>query len=254
MIRPHRLENSLKRRSAEMADVSTMLHDLVVANRILAHEGVVDGYGHVSMRHPHRPDRFFLARSRSAELVELDDLMEYDLDCNPIDQRGRIMYVERPIHGAVYQARPEVRCVVHNHAYEVIPFTITKTPLRPTAAFTGCIGLHVPVWDIRKNFGDTNMMVTTMAQGHDLAKTLAGNRAALLRGHGAVVTGRSLKEGVLASLYLMVNAKIQSEAMRFGEITFLSEGETAMAAAVQADSLGTDRVWEYLARRSGFPL
>ncbi len=233
-----------------MSDLQQALRDLVIANHILAHEKVLDGYGHVSIRHPERADRFFLGRSRSAELVELEDIMEFDLNANPIEHKDWVMHVERYIHAAAYLARPEVNCVVHNHAYEVIPFTITNTPMRPAAVFAGCIGCSVPVWDIRKNFGDTNMMVSNMAQGNDLAKTLAGNRAALLRGHGAVVTGRSVKEGVLASIYLMVNARIQSEAMRFGEVTYLSDGEIALAAEVMRDSLGTNRVWEYLAQRA----
>jgi HCOMODA/2-hydroxy-3-carboxy-muconic semialdehyde decarboxylase len=234
-----------------MRDITQSLRDLVTANRILAHEKVVDGFGHVSIRHPERRDRFFLSRSRSPELVELEDLMEYDLDCNPIDQRGRVMYVERPIHGAIYRARPEVQSVVHNHAYEVLPFSITKKKLRPVANFSGCIGCQIPVWDIRRKFGDTNMMVTSMQQGEDLAKCIGKNRAALLRGHGAVVTGGSLKEAVLVSIYLMVNARIQTAAMGFGPITFLSDGEIAEASAVSANSLGTDRVWEYWARRCG---
>ena len=236
-----------------MTELSPVLLDLVIANRILAHERVLDGYGHVSLRHPHRSDRFFLSRSRSAEFVELADLMEFDLNCNPIDQRGRQPYVETPIHGAIYQARSDVVCIVHNHAYEVIPFSLTAVPLRPLASCAGCIGSSVPVWDIRQNFGDTNMMVTTMEQGHDLAASLGDNRVGLLRGHGAVVTGRSVKEAVITSIYLMVNARIQLDTMRFGEeITYLSDGEIALVGEVQAASSGTDRVWEYLARRCGF--
>jgi len=236
-----------------MTDLAAHLRDLVIANRILAKEKVLDGYGHVSIRHPERPDRFFLGRSRSAEFVELEDIMEFDLDCNPVTHKDWRMHVERFIHGAAYQARPEVQCVVHNHAYEVIPFTITKVPLRPTASFASCIGCNVPVWDMRTKFGDTNMMVSNIEQGRDLAQTLGANRAALLRGHGAVVTGRSVKEGVLSAIYLMVNARIQSEAMRMGDVTYLSEGETEIVAEVMRDSVGTDRVWEYLAQRAGFP-
>src|SRR5579875_3839761 len=112
-----------------MSDLDSMLRDLVIANRILAHEGVVDAFGHVSIRHPERPDRFFLSCSRSPELVVREDLMEFDLECRPLDQRGRTMYSERPIHGALYEARPDVQAVVHNHAYEVIPFGITPTRL-----------------------------------------------------------------------------------------------------------------------------
>ena len=236
-----------------MDAVAAARRDLVTANRILAHERVLDGYGHVSVRHPARPDRFFLSRSRSAELVEPDDLMEFGLDGMPVDPQGRTIYVETPIHAAILRARPEVACVVHNHAYEVIPFSTTNVPIRPLASFAGGIGAKVPVWDIRDRFGDTTMMVVNMEQGDDLAAALDDNVAALLRGHGAVVTGRSVKQAVLSSIYLMVNARLQLDAMRMGaEARFLSDGEIALTSAVQAASSGTDRLWEYLTIRSGY--
>ena len=170
-----------------MSEVQQRLEELVIANHILAHEHVLDGFGHISIRHPERPDRFFLSRSRSPELVTLDDLMEFDLECNPIDQRGRMMYAERPIHGAIYQARPEINAVVHNHAYEVIPFSVTKEKLRPLLHVAGSIGANIPVWDIKSKFGDTHMLVVTMEQGRDLARTLGQGSVALMRGHGCVV-------------------------------------------------------------------
>jgi ribulose-5-phosphate 4-epimerase/fuculose-1-phosphate aldolase len=227
------------------------LRNLVVANRILAHEGVVDGYGHVSVRHPELPDRFFLSCSRSPELVTLEDLMEFDLDCNPFDKRGRAMYAERPIHGAVYKARPDVRSVVHNHAYAVIPFTVTKTKLRPLIHVAGGIGGEIPVWDIRNKFGDTDLLVRTMEQGRDLAHCLGTNRVALMRGHGCVVTGGSLHEAVMASVYLMVNARLQAEAARLGDVIFLSDGEIAQTRETSLSHLVLQRLWEYWARRCG---
>lgn len=234
-----------------MADLSDQLRDLVIANRILAHEGVVDGYGHVSLRHPDRADRFFLSRSRAPELVTLDDLMEFDLDCNPIDQRDRMMYAERAIHGGVYRARPEIRAVVHNHAYEVIPFTLTKIKLRPVLHVAGGIGADIPVWDIREKFGDTDMLVRTMEQGADLAKCLGQRPVALMRGHGSVVAGRSLHEAVLVAVYLMVNAKLQAETMKFGDINFLTEGEIEKTAEMSLSPVSLLRIWEYWAQRCG---
>ncbi len=235
-----------------MSALSAALHDLVVANRILAHEGVVDGYGHVSIRHPERADRFFVSRSRSPELVERDDLMEFDLDCQPIDQRGRVMYGERPIHGGIYQARPDVHSVVHNHAHEVIPFTLVKTAkLRAVIHSAGGIGADIPVWDIREKFGDTDMLVRTLEQGRDLAACLGSRPVALMRGHGCVVTGRSVREAVMLSIYLMVNAGLQMNAMRLGDITYLSDGEIAKTGDMQVSPLSLDRVWEYWARRCG---
>lgn len=233
-----------------MSDLQELLRDLVIANRILAHEGVVDAYGHISFRHPQRPDRFFLSCSRSPELVTVDDLIEYDLECNPIDQRGRAMYSERPIHGGIYQARPDVNSVVHNHAYEVIPFGISKTAkLRPVLHTAAGIGREIPVWDIRDKFGDTNLLVTKMEQGHDLAAALGPRNVVLMRGHGCAVAGESLYDTVHKSVYLKVNAKLQAEAMRFGEITYLSDGEIAEMSKYPHDS--KSRAWEYWKERSG---
>lgn len=233
-----------------MQDLDQLLRDLVSANRILAHENVVDALGHVSVRHPDRADRFFLSCSRSPELVTLDDIMEFDLDCNPIDQKGRPMYFERPIHGAIYKKRADVNAVVHNHAYEVIPFGLTKMKLRPVVHPACGIGSEVPVWDIRTKFGDTNMLVTTIEQGLDLAASLNGGHAALMRGHGCVVACATLKESILTSIYLKVNAKLQGDAMAMGDIAFLSEGEIKKTAEVVFSENSVNRMWEYWLRRA----
>ncbi len=235
-----------------MTKLDALLEDLVIANRILAHEGVVDGYGHVSVRHPERADRFFMSRSRSPELVTLDDLMEFDLDCSPIDQRGRVMYGERPIHGAIFQARPDVGSVVHNHAHEVIPYSVTKVPMRQIIHTAGGMGHHIPVWDIHDDFGDTDMLVRNMQQGKSLAKTLGDYAAVLMRGHGCTVTGKTIHDAVRVAVYLMVNARLQTEAMRLGDVTFLSEGEMTATAEMSASPLAMDRIWEYWTQRSGY--
>jgi ribulose-5-phosphate 4-epimerase/fuculose-1-phosphate aldolase len=234
------------------ATLQQQLEDLVIANRILAREEVVDGFGHISMRHPERADRFFMSRSRSPELVVLDDIMEFDLDCNPIDQRGRTMYGERPIHGAIYQHRPDVGSVVHNHAHEVIPYSVTKVPMRQIIHTAGGMGHNVPVWDIRDEFGDTDLLVRTLDQGRSLARSLGDNAAALMRGHGCVVTGKTVRDAVRIAVYLMVNARLQTDAMRFGDVAFLSEEEIVATADMAASPLACDRVWEYWVRRSGF--
>ena len=227
-----------------------ILRNLVIANRILAHEGVVDAYGHISVRHPERSDRFFLSASRSPELVTLDDIIEYDLDCNPVDLRDRVQYTERPIHGCIYRSRPDVMSVVHNHAYEVIPFTVTQgVRLRPVLHLAAGLGTEVPVWDIRDRFGDTNLLVTTAAQGADLAQGLAANRVVLMRGHGAAVAGASIQDAVHTSVYLKVNALLQAEAMRMGgDLVYLSDGEIA---EMRKSTAGHARAWEYWTRRAG---
>ncbi len=234
------------------ATLQEQLEDLVIANRILAHEGVVDGFGHISMRHPERPDRFFMSRSRSPELVVLDDIMEFDLDCNPIDQRGRVMYGERPIHGAIFQRRPEIGSVVHNHAHEVIPYSVSKVPMRQIIHTAGGMGHKVPVWDIRDDFGDTDLLVRNLEQGKSLAKLLGNNAAALMRGHGCVVAGQTVRDAVRIAVYLMINARLQTEAMRFGDVTFLSEKEIVATAEMAASPLASNRIWEYWVRRSGY--
>ena len=244
-------EKNRQERLRYMTDLSTNLQDLVTANRILAHEGVVDAFGHVSFRHPENPDRYWLSRSRAPELVVAEDLMEYTLEGDPLDQQGRTMYAERPIHGGVYQARPDVQAVIHNHSMAVIPYGVTNTPLRPIFHLAAVIGEQVPVWDIHDTFGDTNMLVTTLDQGHDLAKTLGDGRVALMRGHGCVVVGASIKTAVMASIYLQVNAQLLSESLRMGEVNYMSSGEVNLMGQTQVRPLSGDRAWEYWARRAG---
>jgi ribulose-5-phosphate 4-epimerase/fuculose-1-phosphate aldolase len=235
-----------------MSSLDEDLYDLAVANRILAHEDVVDGYGHVSIRHPGRSDRFFISCSRSPELVEVDDLLEMDLDCSPIAPTDQQLYTEVPIHGAIYKARPDVNAVIHNHAYEIIPYSTSKTKLRPILHSAGVINSNIPVWDIRDRFGDTDMLVRTMEQGLDLAARLEKNDIVLMRGHGCVVTADSLKVAVRAAVYLKVNARIQTEARAFGENVFLSEGEIR-AIRDRHVPAGIKRLWEYWARRCSLP-
>src|SRR3989449_2067842 len=166
-----------------MTEIDLAIRNLVVANRILANEGVVDAYGHVSVRHPLHPERYLLSRSRSPELVERGDVMEFMLDGTPVGGDTRPPYLERFIHGALYEARPEVQAVVHAHAEAVLPFTVSTTPLRPVVHMASFIGARIPGGDIRDSFGDTNLLVGDMAQGRDLARGLGSERVVLMRGH-----------------------------------------------------------------------
>ena len=234
-----------------MPDLITCLRDVVIANRILAHEGVVDAYGHVSVRHPDNPQRYLLSQSRSPALVTLSDIMEFTLEGDPIDQVGRPVYIERFIHGAIYEVRPEVQAVVHNHSLAVIPFSITDTPLRPVVHAAALIGQHIRTWDIRTKFGDTSMLVTNMEQARDLAQTVGEGRVALMRGHGCVVAGHSVREAVMASVYLQVNAQLLMDALRLGDVTYLSPGETELMSEAQLQPTGANRLWEYWVQRAG---
>jgi HCOMODA/2-hydroxy-3-carboxy-muconic semialdehyde decarboxylase len=224
---------------------------LVAANRVLANEGVVDAFGHVSVRDPRNPERFVLARSRSPALVELADLMEFTLDGAPVDARGRTPYGERMIHAAVYAARPDAMSVVHHHAYGVLPFTITGEPLKPVVHTASVIGAEVPVWDIRTRFGATDMLVRTIEQGRDLAATLGEHTCLLIRGHGAVVVGASIPRAVLTAIYLQVNANVLLAALPLGAPEALSAEEIARSAEAQFSPLALDRTWEYFCQRAG---
>ncbi len=227
------------------------LRDVVIANRILAHEGVVDAYGHVSVRHPLDPRRYLLSRSRAPELVERGDIVEFDLEGKSVGGDTRAPYLERFIHGAIYETRPDVQAVVHAHAEAVLPFTISATPLRPVVHMASFIGARIPVWDIRDNFGDTNLLVVNMAQGRDLARGLGGERVALMRGHGFVAAGRSLPEVIRIGVYMPVNARVLLDALRLGEVTALSRGEIEAHASMKPDDPAMWRAWEYWAVRAG---
>jgi HCOMODA/2-hydroxy-3-carboxy-muconic semialdehyde decarboxylase len=222
-----------------------LVDDLVAANHILAAEGVLDGFGHVSARHDERPEHFLLARSMAPALVEAADLMVFDLDGNAIDAAGRTPYLERFIHSEIYRAHPEVRAVVHSHSPAVIPFGVVRVKLRPIFHLGGFLGSGAPVFEIRDRGGPaTDMLIRTAALGAALAKTLGEAPVALLRGHGDVVVGRSVREAVFRAFYTEVNARLASEALRLGggEAVFLNEAEARAAAETNAAQIG--RPWE----------
>ena len=215
----------------------SLIEDLVCAYRILAEHGVIDGYGHVSVRSDRDPGRYLLARSLAPELVTEADIMEYDLDSTPVDQRGRDMYRERFIHGEIYKARPGVIAVVHNHSPSVIPFGVTTAALRPIFHMAAFVGEGVPTFEIRDAERGTDLLVKTPYLGQALARTLGEHPAALMRGHGAVVVGENLPRAVGRSIYLEICARLQMQAMAIagagGKITFLDDAEVAASNPVQ---------------------
>jgi len=237
-----------------MAHLDTLLNDLVIANRILAHEEVVDAYGHVSVRHPEKPDRFFLARSLAPELVTREDIIEFTLDGKPVKEEKRALYLERFIHGGILEVRPDVMAVVHAHAEDILPFGIVSaTPLRPVIHSGSFLGTHVPIWDIADTFGDTNLLVANVEQGRDLAKCLGTWNTVLMRGHGFASAARSLIEVVRMAVFLPRNARALLKAVQLGgQIKYLSQGE------IEARNRGygpytpeTWRAWEYWANKAG---
>jgi len=221
-----------------------LIDDLVAANRILADQGVVDGYGHVSLRHPADPQRYLMSRSIAPELVTAGDVMEYDLDSTAVDARGRTSYLERFIHGEIYRVRPDVKAVVHNHSPSVIPFGVSTAPLRPLYHMSAFLGGGVPVFDIKVAAGQpTDMLVRTPALGRALAQTLGDSPVALMRGHGAVVVGDSLPRVVFRSVYTEVNARLQAQAMALGgPVTYLDDEEARRADASVGGTV--PRPWE----------
>ena len=240
---------------ATSSDVELAIRYLVVANRILARENVVDAYGHVSMRHPLNPEHYLLARSRSPEQVEIGDIVEYTLDGEPINDT-RPPYLERFIHGGIYAARPDIHAVVHAHSVEVLPFSISTTKLRPVIHDGAFIGAEVPVWDIADKFGpDTDLLVSNIAQGRDLARRLAGNSMVLMRGHGFAAAAPSLYEVVRLAVYAPKNAHVfQAALLLGGKVKPLSKGEIATRVggpSLKPDSPAAMRAWEYWARRAG---
>ncbi len=232
--------------------IAEALHQLVIANRILAREQVIDDFGHVSVRHPADPGRYFLSRSRSPEIVVREDLIEFTLEGEPIEQNGRPMYRERALHGAVYMARPDVNSVTHHHARSVLPFALTGRPLRPAFHMASVIGHEVPVWDSRDEFGDTNMLVETLPQGQSMARAMGAERCVLLRGHGATCCGATLREAVFVSIYLKENAELVLNTLPLGEPSYLSPGEIDQTRAMLLSDLPQNRAWDYRAARAGF--
>ena len=213
------------------------LEDLVAAYRILAEQGVIDAYGHVSLRSPRDPARYYLARSIAPEKVQEEDLLEYDLDSRPLDARGRESVRERFIHGEIYKRRPEVMAVVHNHSPSVVPFSVTGVALRPIFHMAAFVGEGLPNFEIRDVQKGTDLLVKTPQLGDALAKKLGPKPAALMRGHGAVVVGENLPRAVGRSVYLELSARMQMQAMLLaggkGKITYLDAAEVKASNPVQ---------------------
>ena len=219
----------------------TLVDELVVANHILASNGVLDAYGHVSVRDDRNPNHYLLARHMAAGLVTADDIIEYDFDSKPVNGDESTGYTERFIHGNIYKVRPDVMAVVHFHAPEVIPFTVTGVPLRPVFHMAAFLFEGVPVFEIRNAGGVTDMLIRNTALGQALAETLGKKPAALLRGHGAVVVAPSLHVVAGRAYYMTVNARVQAQAMQLGagNVTYLEQEEARKAAPQD----GYERAW-----------
>ena len=244
-----------------MSNLATVIDELVLANRALDYEGVLDAYGHVSARHPERPDRFLLSWSKSPGLVEADDVMAFDLAGEPVEADDRPLYVERFIHAGIFRARPDVNAIVHSHAEDTLPFGLVDVPLRPVIHSASNMGGPAPVWDIRDRFGDTDLLVSNLTQANDLAMTLGAGSVALMSGHGFVVAAGTLIEAVRLATYTPKNARVLTTALRLGgDIRYLSAGEidarlfkpgTSRGSAYDPRGSALGRAWTYYRHRIG---
>jgi ribulose-5-phosphate 4-epimerase/fuculose-1-phosphate aldolase len=230
------------------AALDQLVHDLVVANHVLAHHGVLDGFGHVSARHPADPGRYLLSRSRAPELVSAEDIMIFDLDSNAVGGDARQPYLERFIHGELYRARPDVTAVVHSHAPPVIPFAASSVALRPIYHMSSFLARGAPVFDIRRRFGATDMLVRNGDHGRALAESLGKSDVALMRGHGFVAVAPGVPHAVYRALYTMLNATLQQQAIALGgSVTYLEADEAERSDLTNQGVIG--KPWELWKRK-----
>ena len=219
---------------------------LATANRILYNQGVVDGFGHISVRHDASDTHFLLARNMAPALVTPADILTFDLDGNALDAGDRRVYLERFIHGEIYRARPDVVAVVHSHSPSVIPFAVTRTALRPVYHMSGFLGEGSAHFEIRDVAGNSDLLIRNGKLGRALAAALGTNTAVLMRGHGSTVVGTSIEQVVYRAIYAEMNARLQTQALALGDVTFLNVEEAGFAAATNDTQLA--RVWELWSR------
>jgi ribulose-5-phosphate 4-epimerase/fuculose-1-phosphate aldolase len=234
---------------AAAAPDPTLIDKVVIANRILYDQGVVDGLGHVSARHDSDPNQFLLSCNRAPGLVRHADVLCYDLDGNTVSPTTERSYLERFIHGEIYRARPDVMAVVHSHSPSVIPFGATGNRLRPIFHMAGFLGRGSALFDIREGFGETDMLIRNNEMGRALAQSLGKCTCVLMRGHGSTVVGNCVEQAVYRAVYAEVNAKLQSQALGLGEVTYLTAQEADLAAAANDTQIG--RSWDLWRRRIG---
>lgn len=229
--------------------LAELRRDLSTAYRIVANEGILDAFGHISVRHPGNPQRYFLSRSRAPGLVQPDDILEYDLDSNPIVPPTTRPYSERVIHGEIFKARPDVNAVCHHHAPAIMPFAISGVPLVPVFHLGAAMGQRAPFWDSRDEFGDTNLLVVKPEEGASLARALGSHSIVVMRRHGATVVGGELRELVFRTLYSAKNAEHQLAAHVLGHVSPLTDGEAEMAGQLNLAPGPLARAYEYWVRR-----
>ena len=219
-----------------------LLDKLALANRILYHQNVVDGFGHISVRHDQSDAHFLLACNRAPGLVNASDIQVYDMQGEPVDPHAQRSYLERFIHSEIYKARPDVMAVVHSHSQSVIPFGVTGQRLRPIFHMSGFLGSGSALFEIRDAAGDTDLLIRDARLGKALAESLAHHHCVLMRGHGSTTVGPSIELAVYRAIYAEVNAKLQLQAAALGPVNFLNEQEAMLAAAATEGQIV--RAWD----------
>jgi ribulose-5-phosphate 4-epimerase/fuculose-1-phosphate aldolase len=228
-----------------VSSIKQIKYDLALANRMMANEGVLDTFGHISARHPEKSDRYFLSRSRAPELIEPDDLVEYDLDSGRVSGSTLPSYSERVIHGEIYKARPDVMAICHHHAAPFMPLVITGTDYIPVAHLGSVGGYKPPYWDQRAEFGDTDYLVVKPEEGRSLAKALANHKMVLMNRHGVTVVGVNLVELAFRCVFSCRNAEYQLKAAQAGTLDPLSRGDIELGARIGGATTGQIRAWEH---------
>jgi HCOMODA/2-hydroxy-3-carboxy-muconic semialdehyde decarboxylase len=229
--------------------LAELRRDLAAAYRMVANEGILDAFGHISVRHPDNPKRYFLSRSRAPALVQAEDIQEYDLDSNPVHPSPLQPYLERVIHGEIFKARPDVNAVCHHHAPSIMPFAIAGVPLEPVFHLGAAMGQTAPYWDSRDEFGDTNLLVAKPEEGASLARALGPHTVVVMRHHGATVVGTTLRDLVFRTIYSARNAEYQFAARMLGNASPLTPGEAEMAGKLNLAPGPLTRAYDYWARR-----
>jgi ribulose-5-phosphate 4-epimerase/fuculose-1-phosphate aldolase len=223
--------------------------DVALANRILANEGIFDAFGHVSLRHPTNPERFLISRHRAPELVQPADILELDLDGKPVVPTPHRLYGGVTIHASIFQARPDVTAICHHHAPAMLPYAIARVDMVPVYHLGASMGLKVPFWDSRDEFGDTALVVIDPAEGRSLAKALGAHWLVLMGRHGVTVVATSLRELVFRTIYTARNAELQTQAKLLGGVHGLSDEEIRKAAAYNLRPAPMERAWDLWAMR-----
>ena len=231
--------------------------EIPLASKIAVNEGVLDTYGHVSMRHPNNPHRYFLSRSSAPDMVTLDGLIEYHLNSRPVRDPGVAQYSERVIHGEIYKARPDVMSICHHHAPAFMPLLATGTDYVPVFHLGAVGGIKPPFWDQRDEFGDTIMLVIKAEEGASLARTLGSHQMVLMRRHGVTVVGSSVRDCIYRAIQTSRNADFLVRAMMIGSVSPLSPDETELAGSIPNKTTGLIRSWDYwtarVAKTDGLP-